>query len=68
MLHVMLICSDEACAEEAETFGELEDVDDLLCEGCGCLLVPIAFAEAVEAATVIHLAHRPTAIQLRRAA
>ena len=38
MLYAVLICTDESCAEEFEAWGELEDFDDMLCEGCGCTL------------------------------
>jgi hypothetical protein len=66
MLYATLMCSDEACDAEFEAWGELEDFDDLLCEGCGCLLVAIAFAEA-DPVRVIHLPARPR-MHVRRAA
>lgn len=37
MVHVRLICCDDACAEEFEAFGRLEEVEALACE-CGCTL------------------------------
>ena len=43
MLYAVLICTDEACAEEFEAWGELEDFDDMVCEGCGCTLQPLLF-------------------------
>ena len=45
MLYAVLICSDEACAEEFEAWGELADFDDMVCEGCGCTLQPLAFSD-----------------------
>jgi hypothetical protein len=46
MLYAILICSDESCAEEFEAWGEPGELDTLCCEGCGCGLQPLAFAEA----------------------
>ena len=43
MLYAMLICTDEACGEELEAWGELEELDAMLCAGCGCALQPLAF-------------------------
>lgn len=45
MFVVTLICSDEACAEEVEAWVELGQLDTLACDGCGCTLQAIAFAE-----------------------
>jgi hypothetical protein len=64
MLYATLICSDEDCAVEAEAWGEPEELDALLCAGCGCLLQVIALAEA-EPPTVVHL---PRPLSLPRAA
>ena len=42
VFHALLICSDEACAEELEAFGmRLEELEALACE-CGCALQLIA--------------------------
>jgi hypothetical protein len=46
MMFAILICSDEACAETFEAWGELEELDQLTCEGCECVLQAIAFYEA----------------------
>jgi hypothetical protein len=67
MFYAVLICSDEACAEEFEAWGELEDFEQLVCEGCGCLLQPISFAET-EPARIVPLPRRTPGVQLRRAA
>ena len=45
VFHALLICSDEACAEELEAFGmRLEELEALACE-CGCALQLIAVSE-----------------------
>jgi hypothetical protein len=45
VLHALLICSDEACAEELEAYGtRLDDLETLACE-CGCALQIIAVSE-----------------------
>jgi hypothetical protein len=45
VFHALLICSDEACAEEIEAFGtRLEELEALACE-CGCALQLIAVSE-----------------------
>ena len=63
MLYALLICTDEACAEEFEAWGEIEDFDDMVCEGCGCTLQSLNVWEVVEMRV-----SRPAAEQLRRAA
>ena len=59
MLYAVLICSDEACAEEFEAWGELEDFDDMVCEGCGCMLQPLAFSDVSMATIVAFPRHVP---------
>jgi hypothetical protein len=45
VFHVLLICSDEACAEELEAFGtRLDELEALACE-CGCALQLLAVSE-----------------------
>jgi hypothetical protein len=45
ILHALLICTDEACAEEIEAYGtRLEEVEALACE-CGCAMQIIAVSE-----------------------
>jgi hypothetical protein len=45
VLHAVLICSDEACAEELEAYGvRLEELEALACE-CGCAMQLIAVSE-----------------------
>ena len=44
MLYAILICTDEACAEEFEAWGEPDDFDQLVCDGCGCVLQAVAFS------------------------
>ena len=49
MFRVELICSDEACAEVSEaTVFSLEELHVLTCDGCGCVLQPLAVSEVVE--------------------
>ncbi len=67
MMHVILICTDEACAEEFEAWGELEDFDHMLCEGCGCTLQALAYSE-VSLSTIVALPRRTPHVQLRNAA
>ena len=67
MLYAVLICSDEACAEEFEAWGELEDFDDMLCPGCGCTLQALAFCE-VSMATIVAFPRRAPHLRLRDAA
>jgi hypothetical protein len=64
---VTLICTDIACAEEFEAWGELYDLEALLCEGCGCVLQVIAVSE-VSFAVVIGLPPRAQHVRLRDAA
>lgn len=67
MLYATLICSDHACAEEFEAWGEPAEFEALLCEGCGCTLLALAYCEA-SVATVTVLPHRTPHVQLRYAA
>jgi hypothetical protein len=67
MLYAVLICTDESCAEEFEAWGELEDFDALLCEGCGCTLQALAFCE-VSLSTIVAFPRSTPHVQLRNAA
>jgi hypothetical protein len=67
VLYAILICTDESCAEEFEAWGELEDFDDMLCEGCGCTLHALAFSE-VSLSTIVAFPRRTPHVQLRNAA
>jgi hypothetical protein len=67
MLYAVLICSDEACAEEFEAWGELEDFDDLVCESCHCTLQALAFSD-VSMSTVVAFPRVTPHVQLRNAA
>ena len=67
MLYAVLICSDQICAEEFEAWGELEDFDDMVCEGCGSTLQPLAFSD-VSMATVVAFPRHTPYVQLRKAA
>jgi hypothetical protein len=67
MLYAVLICSDEACAEEFEAWGELEDFDAMACEGCGCTLQALAFCE-VSMSTIVAFPRRTPHVRLRDAA
>jgi hypothetical protein len=45
VFHALLICSDEACAEEVEAYGmRLEELEAIACE-CGCALQLISVSE-----------------------
>ncbi len=45
VFHALLICSDEACADEVEAYGmRLEELEALACE-CGCALQLIAVSD-----------------------
>ncbi|MDQ3586829.1 MAG: hypothetical protein M3375_00535 [Actinomycetota bacterium] len=53
MFAVILTCSDQACdLELVEVVSSLEDADLLVCEGCGCCLQAVGYAEAVELRSV----------------
>jgi hypothetical protein len=67
MFHVTLICSDEDCAVEIEAWGDLAELELLVCDGCDCMMQVIAVSEAApaELATVAHL---PARVRLPRAA
>jgi hypothetical protein len=67
MFHVTLICTDEGCAEEFEDWVELEALDAMLCEGCGCVLLALDFSE-IPAASVTRLPRRTRRAGLRDAA
>jgi hypothetical protein len=63
VLYVVLDCSDESCDASYEGWGEIEELEQVTCELCGCMLQAVAFAEAEEA----QLPKRPD-LQLRDAA
>jgi hypothetical protein len=45
---IRMVCSDDDCAREVEALvAEIDEVDRIVCE-CGCSLVTLAVAEAVE--------------------
>jgi len=46
MFYATLICTDESCALEFETWGELRHFDGPVCDACGCAMQAIAFSEA----------------------
>jgi hypothetical protein len=67
MLYATLICTDPACAEEFEAWGEPDDLDALVCDHCGCVLQALGFCE-VSVTTVKELPRRTPHVQLRDAA
>jgi hypothetical protein len=69
MFHAILICSDEECAVEVEAWGELEELDLLLCDGCDCVLQVLSLSEGESApAPVVELPRRAGLAPRRRAA
>ena len=48
MFLALLICSDEACTHEVETWGTLAELEALACD-CGCALQVISISEAERA-------------------
>lgn len=67
MLYTVLICTDDACAEELEAWGEIADLDHLVCECCGCLVQAIAYAETGPG-EVVELPRHTISVELRTAA
>jgi hypothetical protein len=68
MLHAILICTDESCAEEFEAWGGPDEFDALLCESCGCTLQAVAFSEVRVEAAITRLPRFTPHVQLRPAA
>jgi len=74
MFTALLTCSDEDCLELASFVGTLEAADDVLCDGCGCLMQVVAIegAEQPPQAVVVQLnaaaTRRPRLPALREAA
>jgi hypothetical protein len=47
VFHALLICTDEACADEVEAYGmRLEELEAIACE-CGCAMQVLAVSEVV---------------------
>ena len=67
MLYAILICTDEACAEEFEAWGELEDFDDMVCEGCGARSSRSPSPRSASS-TIVAFPRRTPHVQLRNAA
>jgi hypothetical protein len=44
MFFALLICSDESCTEELETWGTLDQLEATACD-CGCALQVISVSE-----------------------
>ena len=68
MLYAILICTDQACAEEFEGWGQPDEFEALLCESCGATLQATAFSEGRVEATVTRLPRFTPHLQLREAA
>jgi hypothetical protein len=64
MLYATLICTDPACGDEFEAWGELDEFDLLVCDACGCVLQALAFCEL----NLTELPRRTPHVQLRDAA
>ena len=67
MLYAILICTDEACAEEFEAWGELEDFDAMALRGLRLHAPALAFSE-VSMSTIVAFPRRTPHVQLRDAA
>lgn len=68
LLYAILICTDQACAEEFEAWGEIGALDTLPCETCGCALKPLAYYEARPTLTLSRRPGGTPHVQLRNAA
>jgi hypothetical protein len=44
MLLAILICTDDDCDVTYEAYGTLEELDVLVCDGCGCTMQPLGYA------------------------
>ena len=54
MLAVTLVCSDQGCDHEiVEVVWSRDQVELMVCDGCGCCLQAVGYAEAVEVRPVI---------------
>jgi len=54
MLAVTLSCSDQDCDHEVvEVVWSLEQTERMVCDGCGCCLQAVGYAEAVEVRWVV---------------
>jgi hypothetical protein len=65
MLYAILVCGDGDCDATYEAWAEPDQLDDLSCELCGCILQAVAFSEAPDAARADH---RPPDLHIRDAA
>ena len=63
MFVAILICSDESCDSQTERVGSLEELDRVLCDGCGCLMQVVALEQSAEEAQVVTL-HPPGDLSL----
>jgi hypothetical protein len=68
MFHVSLICSDADCAVEVDAWGELAEVELLVCDGCGCTLQVLSVSEAAPAGATLVRLPRQAPAPTRRAA
>lgn len=48
MLFAVLVCSDLDCPTTYEAWGELGELEGLVCEDCGCALQIVRYAYASE--------------------
>jgi hypothetical protein len=57
MLAVTLVCSDNDCDHEVvEVVWSFDQLELMVCDGCGCCLQAVGFAEAVEVRPTIRQA------------
>ena len=54
-----VICSDDGCDHVSEAIGEFDELELLVCEGCGCCLqvVALSASEAVELRVGVAVEH-----------
>jgi hypothetical protein len=44
MLFAVLVCSDPDCPTTYEAYGDLEELEVLVCDDCGCSLQVVGYA------------------------
>ena len=65
MFTALLICSDENCDEVGAFVGSLEAADEVLCDGCGCLMQVVGVEGGPETGPRLELREPPCQSQHR---